>query len=129
MNEHRITRGKDVALYIGEERIYGVADFTAAEERVYREIYEYLSSEPREVHEVGRRYTLRLRLLRLEGDALQREGPFTVTAADGGAVQRYLGCRITEHKSEKDETGKVYDIFTLSTIAREKQVTEHEGNK
>ena len=127
MNEFRITRSKDIGLYINDEQLFGVTEFRARSEYGRYPIYEYLSGEPHAVVNSKNTYELHLTVLSLFHYAVTQESGFTLSVTDGDTVYRYDGCTVVS-SSRGVKAGKyVVDEFVIAATAMRKQVQEHAG--
>ena len=127
MTELRITRSRDIELYIGDEQLFGVTDFEAKSTCESYPIREYLSGEPFEIVNSRTDYEIRMSVLSLfHFDVLDIDG-FTLSVVEGDTVYQYEGCTKIAH-TRKIEAGKnVVDVFTFAAKSMRKQVRENAG--
>lgn len=117
MTELRITRARDIALYLNDEPMYGVTHFRAVSQGERHAVGEYLSGEPVAVVNTGMRHELSLRVLSLFSPSGMDEDGFTITARDGDAAYQYDGCTVT--RCERDAEGEK-NLTVSYTIAAKK---------
>lgn len=127
MNELRITRSKDIELFVGEEQLFGVTDFLSTAKDESYPIREYLSGEAFEIVNGKTTYEIRMSVLSLfRYEALDDSG-FTLCVVDGDTVYSYEGCAVTGHERNIKAGRNVVDTFTLTAKTMRKQVAENAG--
>ena len=100
MTELRLTRSKDIVLYLNGEELYGVVGFRAISKSESREIHEYLSGEPYAVMKGKTVHEIRMSVLSLFSSFIMDEDGFTLTAVDGDARYDYSGCSVICRETE-----------------------------
>lgn len=127
MNELRITRSRDIELYIGEEQLFGVTDFVAKTACESYPIREYLSGEAYEIVNGRISAEIRLSVLSLFRYEIIGENGFTLNAVDGEIVYSYEGCTVTGQERSIKEGKNVVDVFTITAKSMRRQVRENAG--
>ncbi len=127
MNELRITRSRDIELYIGEEQLFGVTDFVAKTACESYPIREYLSGEAFEIVNGRISAEIRLSVLSLFRYEIIGENGFTLSAVDGEIVYSYEGCTVTGQERSIKEGKNVVDVFTITAKSMRRQVRENAG--
>lgn len=127
MNELRITRSRDIELFVGEEQLFGVTDFVAKSSCESYPIREYLSGEALEIVNAKNSYEIRLSVLSLFRYEVIAENGFTLNAVDGDVVYSYEGCAVTGQERSIREGKNMVDVFTITAKSMRKQVREHAG--
>lgn len=127
MNELRITRSRDIELYIGAEQLFGVTDFVARSDSESYPIREFLSGEAVAIINGRISYEIRLSVLSLFRYELLDENGFTLDVIDGDVVYRYEGCTVTGQERSIKAGKNVVDLFTITAKIMRKQVRENAG--
>lgn len=122
MTEYRITRSKDIELYIGEEQLFGVTDL--ASKSVYEEhpIREYLSGEPYATVNAKNAYEIRMSVLSLFSFSVPDGSPFSFRLIDGDAEYLYEGCMVIRHERSVEAGKNVVDKYVITAKNMRKQV-------
>ena len=124
MKELRITRSKDIELYIGDEQLFGVIDFSSKEISESYPIREYLSGEPFELINGRSEYELRLSVLSLFRYAALDGGDLRLSIVDGDTTYLYEGCTVIRHDKSVKAGRNVVDEYviaakSMSEVARD----------
>lgn len=122
MNEMKVVRGTDIMLYADDKPLFGVLSFSAAEKRLYHEIYEYLSIKPCERVPQGSVYEIKLSLMALFDHQLPSQPGFSLCVADGDEEYRYENCRIIGQQSELKGSEYAAEVFTVEADSFTKAV-------
>lgn len=127
MNELRIIRGGDIALYIGEEQLFGVTGFYARAVSQRHPIREYLSGEPHALVGGGTSYEIRMSVLSLFRSGVADEDGFSIRVDDGETSYEYEDCAVLERIRDIKAGKNVVDEFVISAKTMRKQVHENAG--
>lgn len=127
MSELRITRSRDIELYIDGEQLFGVTDFHAKTVAKSYPIREYLSGEPVAITGGETEIEIRMTVLSLFHFAVTEEDGFTLCAVDGDTVYCYDGCTVVGSERSVKAGRYVVDEFVIQAAKMRKQVQENAG--
>lgn len=127
MNELRITRSRDIELYIGDEQLFGVTDFSSKSAYENYPIREYLSGEPVAVVNGKQDIEIRLSVLSLFRYAVLDEDGFDIRVVDGDTVYHYEDCAVVCRERRIQAGKNVVDAFVIKAADMRKQVQTNAG--
>lgn len=127
MNEFRITRSRDIELYIGEEQLFGVTDFQSKATYESYPIREYLSGEAFAIVNGRMTYEIKMSVLSLFNFDVLDESGFCLSVVDGDVIYVYEGCIITGIERRINAGKNVVDLFSITAKSMRKQVAENAG--
>ncbi len=127
MTDLRITRSRDIELYIGDEQLYGVTELSAKERYESYPIREYLSGEPFTTVNGKTVIEIRMTVLSLFRYAVLEESGFDLSVVDGETVYCYEGCTVVGHDRGIKAGKLVVDEYLITAEHMRKQVAENAG--
>ena len=127
MTELRITRSSDIELYINDEKLFGVTDFSAKAKYESHPIRECLSGEPFAIVNGKITYELRMTVLSLFRFAVTEELGFDLKVVDDEVVYIYEDCAVDCRDREIKAGKAVVDTFVITAKSMRKQVREDAG--
>ncbi len=127
MTDLRITRSRDIELYIGDEQLYGVTELSAKERYESYPIREYLSGEPFATVNGKTVFEIRMTVLSLFRYAVLEESGFDLKVVDGATVYCYEGCTVVGHDRGIKAGKLVVDEYLITAEHMRKQVAENAG--
>ena len=127
MTELTITRGRDVALYLDEEMLFGVMKLHAQSRYQRHEIREYLTDKSHACVPAGESHIISLTVLSLFREAIPAQGSFVLRVIDDGTEYRYENCCVTEHERSIAEDQPVTDTYTIRSDQMTKRRITHDG--
>lgn len=98
MNNIIITRGEDVALYIGGFRIEGATSVSVTEKRKYHDVQECMSPDPVERVPQGKVYVIRLTAISLFDSGIPAQDRFNLSIRNDEGHYDFGNCRIVTDK-------------------------------
>lgn len=127
MNEFRITRSKDIELFIGGEQLFGVTDFQSKATYESHPIREYLSGEAFAIVNGKMTYEIKMSVLSLFHFDVIDESGFCLSVVDSETVYVYEGCTVTDLERRINAGKNVVDTFSITAKSMRKQVAENAG--
>ena len=126
MSELRIIRGKDIVLFLDDEPLFGVTEFSATEKRVYHQVRECMRSAavkhvPQEAH-----YQLKVKALNVFDGQIPEDELFTLSVRFEDEEYVYENCRLTECVYGAKGAENAESIYTLEADSMRWQEVEDE---
>lgn len=94
MNDIRITRGTDIALFADDSKLCGVTDFELEESFTMYEVNEFLSSKPFDCINKETKYNITLSTNSLFDYKMIDKKDFTLSLLDGDFIFTYEDCNL-----------------------------------
>lgn len=113
MSELRIFRGRDVAFYLDGSVLFGVTEFSAAEERKVHKVREYMSASPVAAVPQGAAYRLKLHFLSVFDRQLPTDGSFRLRLVCEDEEYIYEDCVVTEYRLGAKGEKNAEAVYTL----------------
>lgn len=127
MTEFRITRSRDIELYVDDEQLFGVTEFRSRSLYESHKIREYLCGEPHAVVNGKTEYELRLSVLSLFRYAILDDADFSLRVVDEENDYIYDGCAVIRHDRCITAGKNVVDEYVIAAKSMRKQVRADAG--
>lgn len=126
MSELRIIRGRDIVLFLDDEPLFGVTEFSAAEKRVFHQVRECMRSAAVKHVPQGAHYQLKLKALNVFDGQIPEDEPFTLSVRFEDEEYVYENCRLTECVYGAKGAENAESIYTLEADSMRWQEVEDE---